>query len=123
MFWVLNFIFLAGFFGCPASSTKKITLSNKHLRIGVVPLSPHLIIKKDKKGQDVYSGLYGDFLNYIKKARNNTIKLVIPDDGLFGNCYDKDNCTGMIGLVTRSEVDFSLGRVSLKKANLYLSVI
>ena len=113
MSWVINFIFLAGFFGCPASSTKQITLSNKHLRIGVVPHPPYLIIRKDKKGQYIYSGLYGDFFDYIKKARNNTIELVIPPDHLWGNCYDNDNCTGMIGLVSRSEVDFALGIISL----------
>ena len=109
MCWFSYLIFLICSFACRVTSEKQMTLANKHLRVGVVPLPPYLIITKNKKGQITYSGLYGDFLDYIRKARNSSINVVIPPDHLWGNCYGKDNCTGMIGLVTRNEVDFSLG--------------
>ena len=119
MCWFSYLIFLICSFACRVTSEKQMTLANKHLRVGVVPLPPYLIITKNKKGQITYSGLYGDFLDYIKKARNSFIKVVIPHDRLWGNCYEKDNCTGMIGLVTRNDVDFSLG---INKHNMYVLV-
>ena len=88
-----------------------MTLSNKHLKIGAVPFPPYLVRKKEKNGQESYSGILWDFVEYIRKARNCTFTVVIPPDGLWGYCYENDNCTGMIGLVNRSEVDFAIGIV------------
>ena len=102
-------IFLIGFFGSQASCTRQMTLSNKHLKMGARPVAPYLIKLKDIDGLERYSGVLWDLVEYIRKARNCTFKVVTPPDGLWGNCYGKNNCTGMIGLVSRSEVDFALG--------------
>ena len=72
-------------------------MHNKHFKIGTVP---HPL-----------NDLIGKFLEYVKNARNCTFKEVIPDDGLWGNCYGKNNCSGMIGLVDRKEVDFAIGSI------------
>ena len=93
------------------SSTRQKTLSNVHLRIGAVPFPPFLVKNQGKNGEDKFSGLLWDFVEYIQKARNCTFTVVIPPDRVWGNCYGNDNCTGMIGLVNRGEVDFSLGIV------------
>ena len=101
-FW----IFIVGYLGCQVSSTRHLTLANKNLKMGVVPFAPYLF--KNKKG--TYSGILWDFLDYMQKARNCTFTVVVPPDGLFGSCYGNNSCTGMLGLVNRSEVDFATGK-------------
>ena len=108
-----NLIFLIGSFGFPAShaTSTLLTLHNKHFKMGAVLNPLTLSMKKNKNGQESYSGLMGDFLENIKKARNCTFTIVEPPEGQWesGNCYGNNNCTGLLGLVTRNEVDFALG--------------
>ena len=102
-------IFLIGCSVGQASSKEQMTMHNRHFKIGAVPRPPLTIISRDKNGQDVIGGLLGKFFEYLKNARNCTFEVVIPDDGLWGNCYGKNNCSGMIGLVNRNEVHFAIG--------------
>ena len=44
----------------------------------------------------------------MKDIRNLTIT-VVTGDGTWGFCYNESNCTGMIGMVNRKEVDFAIG--------------
>ena len=93
------------------ASREQMTIHNKHFKIGAVPRPPVAIISKDRNGKDIIGGLLGAFFEYLKDARNITYKVVIPDDGRWGNCYGNNNCTGMIGLVNRNEVDFAIGNI------------
>ena len=104
-------IFLAGYLGCQVSSKRKMTLTNKHLRIGAVPYVPFITFTQDENGHAIFSGLLGDFIRYIQGARNCTFTVVIPPNqrDMWGDCYANKTCTGMIGLVNRSEVDFAIG--------------
>ena len=77
--------------------------------MGVKTIKPYLVKSRDINGLDRYSGIFWDIVEYIQKARNCTFTVVIPPDGKWGQCYGHNNCTGMIGLVNRSEVDFALG--------------
>ena len=105
-FW----IFFAVYLWCQvSSSSRQMRLSNKHLRMGAVPFPPFLVRNRDTNAQDTYSGILWDLVEYIQKARNCTFTVVIPPDMSWGNCYDNNTCTGMIGLVNRSEVDFAIG--------------
>ena len=46
----------------------------------------------------------------MKQAKNISFTLVAPSDGLWGGtCYSSNNCSGMIGMVNRKEVDMALG--------------
>ena len=108
--WI--WIFFVEYLGCHAALMKQMTLSNKHLKMGAVPYSPFLIKNTNKNGEESYSGLLWDFIEYIQKARHCTVTVVTPPDGLWGRCYGYDNCTGMIGLVNRSEVDFAIGIIN-----------
>ena len=105
------FILLASCFGCQVSASRKAALSNKHLMVAAEQWPPVLIISKDIKGKDTYSGLVWDFMEYIREARNCTFAIVRPHDGQWGVCYGNNNCSGMIGLVNRKEVDFAIGLV------------
>ena len=105
------FILLASCFGCQVSASRKAALTNKHLMVAAEPWPPILIISKDINGKDTYSGLVWDFMEYIQEARNCTFTIVRPHDGQWGFCYGNNNCSGMIGLVNRKEVDFAIGLV------------
>ena len=46
----------------------------------------------------------------MKQAKNISFTVVGPSDGLWGGiCYSRNNCSGMIGMVNRKEVDMALG--------------
>ena len=91
------------------SSIEQMTMHNKHFKIGAMPTPPTTFISKDQNGEYIIGGLLGKLFEYMNNARNCTFKVVMPDDGTWGNCYGKNNCTGMIGMVNRKEVDFALG--------------
>ena len=78
--------------------------------MGARPGKTFFIKNTDKNGQDSYSGILWDLIEFIQKARNCTITIVSPPDGLWAYCYGHNNCTDMIGMVNRSEVDFTLGK-------------
>ena len=109
MYGIIFRIFLAVHLVCQVSAARQTTLTNKHLRVGIVPAPPYIILHQDDNGQTRISGLVGDLIDNIQKARNCTFTAVIPPDGQWGDCYGNNSCTGMIGLVNRREVDFSLG--------------
>ena len=68
------------------------------------------MVEKDARGGGWRcTGIVGELLNYIKQARNTTYTLVEEPNGVWGNCEHVTNCTGMIGMVNRREVDFALG--------------
>ena len=54
-----------------------------------------------------YAGALGELLRLIEFKRNVTFSIVPTES--WGFCYGVNNCTGMIGMVNRREVDFALG--------------
>ena len=94
------------------SAARQLAVSNQDLIVAAEPYPPYLVLTKDDNGTAIWSGLMWDFLEYIREARNCSFRLVRPRDGKWGNCYDSNNCTGMIGQVNRKEVDFALGLLS-----------
>ena len=96
------------------------SLINKHLRVAAEPWSPYIIFYCNEKKMDVavecpenenitYGGVLWDLLNLVKNSRNTTFSILRPSTPEWGVCYEKNNCTGMIGMVNRREVDFALG--------------
>ena len=99
----------------------KYGLRNEHLRIEGEYWRPYLMWEcpghglyweEDCPGQRKYGGIMWDFLMFMKKARNFTFTLVHETDYVWGVCYETNNCTGMVGMVNRKEVDFAIGRLS-----------
>ena len=105
IYWVA---FLLSWFERQVSSIKQISMANKHFKVGAHTWAPLLDIKINEKGDNTISGPFGDYLRYIREARNCTFTIVTPPDGKWGNCNGSDNCTGVIGLVARGEVDFAI---------------
>ena len=96
------------------------SLMNQHLKVAAEYFKPYLIFycnEKDiggagecpDKGNMTYGGVLWDLLNMVKLARNVTYSILRPSTPIWGYCYGVNNCTGMVGMVTRREVDFALG--------------
>ena len=96
-----------------ALAKEQMTMHNKDLKIGAVHYPPSSVITKDENGKYVVGGLTGKLFEYVKNTRNCTFEIVIPADRQFGICHGENNCTGMIGLVNRREVDLAIGDIFL----------
>ena len=96
-------------------------LQNKHLKVAAFPWTPFFILYCNEnmilwaddcphKDNITYDGVLWEFLNMVKLARNVTFSIMNPRTSTWGHCRAKNNCTGMIGMVNRREVDFALGK-------------
>ena len=96
------------------------SLLNKHLKVAAYPWKPFIIFycngkemngtdKCLEQGSETYGGALWDFLELVKQARNVTFSILKPRTPTWGYCHGVNNCTGMIGMVNRREVDFALG--------------
>ena len=96
------------------------SLMNKHIKVAAIPDPFYTTfycndkeISGDEECQDkdneTYDGVLWEFLELVKQARNLTITIVRPKQRELGVCHGKNDCTGMIGMVNRKEVDFALG--------------
>ena len=102
-------LFLVVSMGNLVSSIHQETMTNRHFKVAAIPGPPFLIIKTLPGGEKILSGQIGDAISFWHYARNFTYTLVKPEDGLYGNCARRNNCSGMIGMVHRNEVDFAIG--------------
>ena len=115
-------------FGMLVEAEGRGALQNKHLKVAGAPWSPFLMLYcnetrifwaddcPDKKNI-TYNGVLWDFLNMVKVARNVTFSILTPPTPTWGYCYSMNNCTGMIGMVNRREVDFALGMFGVSLDN------
>ena len=117
---------------CHASSSVEITplhknrerskaLLNQNLKIAGESWKPFWIIycpdgteKEVQKncptrGNMSYGGVLWELLLMMKHTRNISFTITRPHDSSWGNCYSKNNCTGMVGMVNREYVDLALG--------------
>ena len=95
------------------STTVNDGLRNKHLIIAGDYWKPFLSYKwglySNATTVHEAEGIMWDLLKFMQKARNFTFTLVKPSKYEWGDCYAIDNCTGLLGMVNRGEVDFALG--------------
>ena len=97
-------------------------LSNDHFRIGAEHWEPFFVIEEDEdgsigsnSGSERYGGVMWELLRFMQRARNFTFTISRPSDVEWGGCDEEGECTGMIGMVSRNEVDFALGTKSILK--------
>ena len=95
--------------------------ANTHLKVAAEPWKPYFIFYcsdgKEKlneecsvEGNETYGGALWDLLEFIQRARNVKFSILRAPDKAWGVCQGRNNCTGMIGMVNRGEVDFAIGR-------------
>ena len=107
---LLKFLLILGGIGLVSSKTLNESLRNKHLIIEGEYWPPFFMFDRDEDGIAMnHRGAMWDLLLFMQRARNLTFTLVAEADGDWGTCYAVDNCTGMIGMVNRKEVDFAIG--------------
>ena len=110
--------------GLQAEAKIQETLQDKHLKVAAVHYHPNFIFycnEKEMKNADdcpdkdniTYGGALWEFLKMVKLARNVTFSILVEPTQTWGYCHSMNNCTGMIGMVNRKEVDFALGTVCL----------
>ena len=90
-------------------------LRNKHLIIEGDYWRPFLMYKYHDDDpytaiEGTYSGVMWDLLLFMQEARNFTFTILNKAEWEWGECSSVNNCTGMIGMVNRKEVDFALGK-------------
>ena len=108
--------------GIQGHSMGRNSLLNKHLKVAALHHSPLFIFYCDGRemkrsevdechdnGNITYGGILWNILKFVKHARNVTFSIVKHPTFSYGNCYVVNNCTGLIGMVNRKEVDFALG--------------
>ena len=97
-------------------------LRNKHLLIEGEYWDPFLMWECPGYGLDweedcpderKYLGILWNLLLFMQHARNFSFTLVHEADYEWGICHSINNCTGMVGMVNRGEVDFALGSTVL----------
>ena len=107
---------------------------NKHLKVAADTWNPFIIFYCNEKEMDytdecsdkgnmTYGGALWDLLKLIKQARNVTFSIVRPPTYSWGYCYGANNCTGMIGMVNRGEVDFAIGIILCHLTKKRLSIL
>ena len=91
-------------------------LRNKHLIIEGEYWYPFLYFDRDEDGKTInHKGIMWDLLLFMQKARNFTFTFVSEADNMWGQCHSMNDSSGMIGMVTRKEVDVALGNHFLKQ--------
>ena len=89
-------------------------MRNKHLTIEGQYWDPFFFHDYDENGRAIdgtYRGILYDLLLFMQKARNFTFTIVSKADYVWGECYGINNCSGMIGVVNRKEVDLAIGNI------------
>ena len=132
--YFLCWFMMASTFGIQVPAIGYNSLRNKHLKVAAEIWNPFMIfycneIEMDytdecsDKGNMTYGGALWDLLKLIKQARNVTFSIVRPPTYSWGYCYGANNCTGMIGMVNRGEVDFAIGIILCHLTKKRLSIL
>ena len=86
---------------------KQVKMTNKHLVIAAGSWPPIIDMKRSADGKHKVEGIVWDYVRFWLHARNFSYTIVRQDT--WGHCPEINNCTGMLGMVNRKEVDFALG--------------
>ena len=99
----------------------KTGMRHKHLQIEGEYWEPFLMWEcpgygldweEDCPGERTYLGIMWDLLLFMQHSRKFSFTLVHEADYEWGICHSINNCTGMVGMVNRGEVDLALGSTS-----------
>ena len=117
---LLHILTLMSTLGSKGTAMGHKPLLNNHLKVAAEVWRPYMIFYCNGKiieeseicsdqGKLTYGGALWDFLQFIKRARNATFSILRPPTPTWGFCHSASNCSGMIDMVQRREVDFALG--------------
>lgn len=125
MFLIIVLVMNAVAVSCGSENPERAgSMLNGHLKVAAEPYEPFFIYycssegekrvmrrtERRCEGNETYGGALWHLLEFFHHARNVTFTIIRAPDRAWGTCYGKKNCTGMIGMVNRREVDFAVGR-------------
>ncbi|XP_071525276.1 probable glutamate receptor [Panulirus ornatus] len=79
------------------------------LVVSAVHWPPHIEVEEDGDGRLAVAGPVANVLNILAHSFNFTYRIVTPDDGSWGATLPNGTWSGMVGQVSRQEVDVALG--------------
>lgn len=86
--------------------------SRKHLLVGAEDWPPWFLINSitsQNLTSVSYGGIMWDVLLQLSRSMNFTFSIIRPPDGKWGILEANGSWNGMVGMVSRQEVDFALG--------------
>ena len=96
-------------------------LNGRNLKMAAENWPPFFMIYEHPEypGYSMYFGVMEKLLEGLRGALNFSTTVVRPPDGSWGN-YDPETrqWSGMVGMVYRNEVDFALGKTTIRAFNL-----
>ena len=118
--YLLYMITMASSLDVNVYANRQNLLQNKHLKVAAEPWSPFWIFYCDgremnypfecpDKGNLTYGGVLWELLDLVKLQRNVTFSFLRPPSNAWEFCHEVNNCTGMIGMANRREVDLAIG--------------
>ncbi|TRY76579.1 hypothetical protein TCAL_10143 [Tigriopus californicus] len=88
------------------------TPSRKHMLVGAEDWPPWFLINSFTSPNFTsfsYGGIMWDVLLQLSRSMNFTFSIIRPPDGKWGVLEANGSWNGMVGMVSRKEVDFALG--------------
>ena len=82
--------------------------SESHFIVAAEHFSPFFEVNSGSPDKP-YSGVMLQLLEYVRLSLNFTKEIRRPPDGQWGFVHKNRTVTGMVGMVSRNEVDFALG--------------
>ena len=121
--YIFGMVAMASTLEIQLPATVNNSLQNKHFKVAAEPFHSFIIffcngIKMgatdtcSDRGSMTYGGALWELLKLVQLSQNVTFSILRPQGSpKWGDCYGHNNCTGMIGMVNRREVDFALGKI------------
>ena len=111
LFWSAScIVILTHTFGTDVLASTQEKLTNKHLVIATEAFPPFVELTRNDDGEVEVKGVLWDYVKFWLTARNCTYDLVISNYGSAGHCAMPNNCSGVLGMVNRNEVDLAISR-------------
>ena len=83
-------------------------INGSHFIVAAEHFSPFFEVNSGSPDKP-YSGVMLQLLEYVRLSLNFTYEIRRPPDGQWGFVHKNRTVTGMVGMVSRNEVDFALG--------------
>ena len=88
------------------------SITKSHLIVAADDWRPFFEVNIDSQNI-TYNGVMFQLLEFVQKSLNFTYEIRQPSDGQWGFVNNNGTVTGMVGMVSRNEVDFALGPFAL----------
>ena len=93
---------------CLLLAFSHVAFAKSHFIVAADEWSPFFEVTSGSADKP-YNGVMLQLLEYVRQSLNFTYEIRRPPDGQWGVVLKNGTVTGMVGMVSRNEVDFALG--------------